>query len=71
MRRFAAGEMSEFLGPALLEHDREQRILGLRDAARKAADALSPRDRRYFEAYARGVNAFLTRTSITYPSNSA
>ena len=28
MRRFAAGEMSEILGPALLEHDREQRILG-------------------------------------------
>ncbi len=59
MRRFAAGEMSELLGPSLLEHDREQRILGLRDAARKAADALSSRDRPYFEAYARGVNAFL------------
>jgi len=27
MRRFAAGEMAEILGPALLEHDREQRIL--------------------------------------------
>src|SRR5258707_6273567 len=36
MRRFAAGEMAELLGPSLLEHDREQRILGLRDAARKA-----------------------------------
>jgi penicillin amidase len=59
MRRFAAGEMSELLGPSLLEHDREQRILGLRDAAHRAADALSPRDRPYFEAYARGVNAFL------------
>ena len=59
MRRFAAGEMSELLGPSLLEHDREQRILGLRDAARKAADALPPRDRPFFEAYARGVNAFL------------
>jgi penicillin amidase len=59
MRRFAAGEMSELLGPSLLEHDREQRILGLRDAARKATEALAPRDRSYFEAYARGVNAFL------------
>jgi penicillin G amidase len=59
MRRFAAGEMAELLGPSLLEHDREQRILGLRDAARKATEMLSPRDRGYFEAYARGVNAFL------------
>lgn len=59
MRRFAAGEMSEILGPALLEHDREQRILGLRAAAQKAAAALSPQERSHFEAYARGVNAFL------------
>ena len=59
MRRFAAGEMSEILGPALLEHDREQRILGLRAAAQKAAAALSPQERTHFEAYARGVNAFL------------
>ncbi|HST11684.1 MAG TPA: penicillin acylase family protein [Terriglobales bacterium] len=59
MRRFAAGEMSELLGPALLEHDREQRILGLRAAAQRQAAALTPRDRAYFEAYARGVNSFL------------
>jgi penicillin G amidase len=58
MRRFAAGEMSEILGPALLEHDREQRILGLREIARKSAAALSVRDRSYFEAYSRGVTAF-------------
>jgi penicillin G amidase len=60
MRRFAAGEMSEILGPSLLEHDREQRILGLREMARKSGAALSARDRSYFEAYARGVNAFLS-----------
>ena len=59
MRRFAAGEMAEILGPALLEHDREQRILGLRATAQKAAAALSIDDRSRFEAYARGVNAFL------------
>ncbi|MGC2194800.1 MAG: penicillin acylase family protein [Terriglobales bacterium] len=59
MRRFAAGEMSEILGPALLEHDREQRTLGLREMARKSAAALSARDRSYFEAYSRGVTAFL------------
>jgi penicillin G amidase len=59
MRRFAAGEMAEILGPALVEHDREQRILGLREIARKSAAALSTRDRSYFDAYARGVTAFL------------
>jgi penicillin amidase len=60
MRRFAAGEMSELLGPALLEHDREQRILGLRASARKETAALPTRDRASFEAYAHGVNAYLS-----------
>jgi penicillin G amidase len=59
MRRFAGGEMSEILGPSLLEHDREQRILGLRATAQGGIDATPPRDRAFFEAYARGVNAFL------------
>src|SRR6266576_1896800 len=59
MRRFAGGEMSEVAGPALLDHDREQRILGLRAVARKAAQTLSPNDRLFFDAYTRGVNAFL------------
>ena len=60
MRRFAGGEISEILGPAFVKHDREQRILGLRMAARHAtAVSLPPRDRAYFEAYARGVNAFI------------
>jgi penicillin G amidase len=58
MRRFAAGEMAEILGPALIEHDREQRIIGLREIARKSVYALSPSDRSYFDAYARGVTAF-------------
>lgn len=60
MRRYAAGEMAEILGPSLVEHDREQRILGLREIARKSAAALSARDRSYFEAYARGVTDFLS-----------
>jgi penicillin amidase len=59
MRRFAAGELSEILGEDTLKIDREQRILGLREAARRGLQAASPRDRAYFEAYARGVNAFI------------
>ena len=59
MRRFGAGELSEILGEDTLKLDREQRILGLRTAARKSIQATNPRDRRYFEAYARGVNAYI------------
>ncbi len=59
MRRFAAGELSEVVGPSMLEHDRQQRILGLRVAARKTVETISAEDRARFEAYARGVNAYI------------
>ncbi len=59
MRRFAAGEISEILGAEFLPHDREQRILGIRVAARKALEVSSAQDRSHFEAYARGVNAYI------------
>lgn len=59
MRRFGAGELSEILGEATLKIDREQRILGLRVAAKKNLQMASARDAAYFEAYARGVNAFI------------
>jgi penicillin G amidase len=59
MRRFAGGELSEILGEETLKLDREQKILGLRAAARKQLGAASARDRSYFEAYARGVNAYI------------
>ena len=59
MRRVAAGELSEIIGEDTLKIDREQRILGLRVTAEAAAKTISPRDRAYFDAYARGVNAFM------------
>jgi penicillin G amidase len=59
MRRFASGELSEILGEELLKTDREQRILGLRAAAKKSLGMANPRDSAFFEAYARGVNAFI------------
>jgi penicillin amidase len=59
LRRFAAGEISEILGAHYLKHDREQRILGLRVAARKAIEVSSVQTRAHFEAYARGVNAYI------------
>src|SRR3984885_1918132 len=60
MRRFGGGELSEILGEDLLKVDREQRVLGLRAAATKALETASRRDRSFFEAYARGVNAYIS-----------
>jgi penicillin amidase len=67
MRRFGAGELSEILGEDTLKMDREQRILGLRAAARKSLQTASPRDRSYFDAYARGVNAFIEAHGSSLP----
>ncbi len=59
MRRASAGELSEIIGDDTIKIDREQRILGLRHAAESAEKSISTRDRPYFEAYTRGVNAFI------------
>jgi penicillin amidase len=58
-RRYAAGELSEILGPQFLRHDREQRILGVRQVGERSLAALSARDRAQWEAYARGVNTVI------------
>jgi penicillin amidase len=59
MRRYAAGELAEVVGPDQLEHDRQQRILGLRISARKTIETASVDNRSHLAAYARGVNAFI------------
>ncbi len=58
-RRSAAGELAELLGKKLVEHDRMQRVLQMRATAERMTASLSERDRRFFEDYARGVNAFI------------
>jgi penicillin amidase len=59
LRRAAAGELSEVIGADTVKMDREQRILGLRQAAEAAEKNISARDRVFFDAYTRGVNAFI------------
>lgn len=59
LRRVAAGELSEVFGKGTLAMDRENRILGMRLAAARAAAALPTEGRSVLEAYARGVNAFI------------
>jgi penicillin G amidase len=67
MRRYGAGELSEILGEDTLKVDREQRILGLRAAARKSIEMANPREHAFFEAYARGVNAYITQAQQHLP----
>ena len=59
MRRFAGGELAEILGSDLVKHDRQQRILGLKAMAKKTAENMPAEIRVHFEAYARGVNAYI------------
>src|SRR5260370_25028494 len=59
MRRAAAGDPSESMGGDTVKMDRQQRMVGRRRAAEAAEKNISARDRAYFDACARGVNAFL------------
>jgi penicillin amidase len=60
LRRLAAGELAEIIGPSGLEHDREARRLRMRRVAEAAYLNFPPPDRAALAAYTRGVNAFLT-----------
>src|SRR3954453_14418094 len=63
MRRAATGELAEMVGEVAVKHDRQQRILGIKATAEKDALHATPEDRQRFEAYARGVNAFINSHS--------
>jgi penicillin amidase len=67
MRRFATGRLAEVFGREGLDHDKQQRILGIPQVAYRSAEALSSRDREYFEAYARGVNASIEHSRLHLP----
>ncbi|GAC1418982.1 MAG: penicillin acylase family protein [Acidobacteriaceae bacterium] len=57
LRRHAAGNLAEILGPTLLDHDRLQRTLQIRNAADRAIQVLPADQKHFLEVYARGVNA--------------
>ena len=59
LRRQAAGDLSEVVGAAALESDRESRRLRMRRIAERAYVDLPAPDRVAMAAYARGVNAFV------------
>jgi len=58
-RRMAAGDAAEILGSKLVEHDRMQRVLAVRVTAERLTATLPPEQRRLFDDYARGVNAYI------------
>jgi penicillin amidase len=60
MRRYASGELAAALGSDYVKVDREQRTLGLREVARKSLEQATPEERAQLEAYARGVNAYIS-----------
>lgn len=66
-RRFASGDLAVVLGPGLVQHDSEERILGMRQMAQRGIATMSERDRKYLEDYARGVNAYIAQHQKTLP----
>ncbi len=66
-RRYASGDLAAILGPELVKHDKQQRILGMRVMAERGVPALDARDRHYLEDYAKGVNAYIAQHQKTLP----
>ncbi|HTZ57623.1 MAG TPA: penicillin acylase family protein [Acidobacteriaceae bacterium] len=67
-RRFASGELAELLGPSVVEHDKLQRILQIRPAAEHLTATMPEDQKRLFEAFARGVNAFINSHQDNLPA---
>jgi len=61
-RRSANGELAEVMGPALIQHDRTERVLQIRVTAQRIYDHQSADDRRRLDDYARGVNLFIAQS---------
>jgi penicillin amidase len=57
LRRHVTGRLAEVLGSSMVEHDRTQRYLQLRQAAARALPQMDPDERHQLDRYADGVNA--------------
>ena len=64
LRRTARGTLAEILGRSALEEDKRHRILGFGPLCDVLVMRLSPQVREEFEAYARGVNAFIDSCDV-------
>lgn len=68
MRLLAQGRLAEMAGPDALEVDRLMRAVNLKQSANQLYADASPRLKRFFEVYARGVNAYLFRYRDKLPA---
>lgn len=59
LRRSAAGELAEIVGPAVVDADRATRVHRFRAVARRVVERASVEERQVFAAYTDGVNAGL------------
>ena len=67
-RRFAAGELAELLGSSVVDHDKLQRVLQIRPAAEHLTATMPEAQKRLFEAFARGVNAYIASHQNNLPA---
>jgi penicillin G amidase len=59
LRRRSAGQLAEIMGPALLDSDIDQRIVGFHRVAQAIVNELPQAQKDALEAYAEGVNRFI------------
>jgi acyl-homoserine-lactone acylase len=71
MRLMAEGRLAEMAGPGVLEVDRLMRAVNLKKSAEVLYRNASPRLKKFFEVYARGVNAYLFRYRDKLPMDLA
>ena len=66
-RRLATGQLSEVIGTATLDTDRQMREFGFRKDAVADLEHMSPEFRAVLQAYAAGVNAFIAQRPGALP----
>lgn len=71
LRLLAQGRLAEMYGAEVLDVDRLMRAVNLKKSADELYKASSPRIKRFFEVYARGVNAYLFRYRDKLPPDLA
>ena len=67
LRRAAAGDLAEIFGEIALCFDEENRTLGMRQAAQRAASDSPPDIRALLDSYARGVNQYIDQHRTRLP----
>lgn len=67
LRRTARGELSEIFGSTTLEQDKRWRRYGFAQLAQKQLPLVSPAARAMLEAYARGVNTYISIHTASLP----